>query len=364
MSFQVFAQHPQKPDTHNSSWRLFQKAESEFAAGQYGKAISLCQDAKQIRRDESDWTDYVMRTALNAYQVRHVGDNIDAVISILKERENYDALDIIQSLIDKKSADFFDNSISRLHEYLIQLKDYPEADFLLAKIYRVEGEYEFAMNFLEEARIHSDILDIPDMKYDILYEMAEVADVQKKKDVYEKCLLLVVSNDGFYKDETLKKAFLRTINSHKSDSVDRFFMLYRVDAHNSIKAYLKLSDFYDDENKISESLLMDCYGVLASFTNILSILQERNPDYSYDTLEGFLKECRKWDDICQWCNMAGIWKGFFQFAKKCALSKAEYFSAGLFKLMAGFCPEEYWARASEEYIENEINRKYADPLAE
>ena len=50
---------------------------------------------------------------------------------------------IINENIYYKGLDFFDQSITKLIQYIKTKSEYPEAYFLIAKIYEVEGEYWF-----------------------------------------------------------------------------------------------------------------------------------------------------------------------------------------------------------------------------
>ncbi len=338
-------------DDFQESWRIFQKAKDEYKKGNYGESIKLAQDAKEARRNESEKNDRILTRALDSVEVRREGDEIPAVLKILEKREEKEVCNLINLLVSKKGADFFNNSISNLHEYLVKLRSYPEADFLLAKIYRLEGEYDLSMDYLENARVSSGILDVPSEKYDILYEMADLAGIQKNMQVYEKTLLLIVEGDGFYKDSTLHRAFLRTMNVKRSDNADRFFMLYRADALNSMKAYNLLSNFYKDSGKKKDALLMNALGTLTGFTHVLSILQSRDPEYSYTTITGFFEECRRYEDICRWCTENSVWKSFYDFADKSFDSSYEYFSVLLLDVLKSECPEQYWANCAKEKLE-------------
>mgnify|MGYP007069974171 CR=1 FL=1 len=124
------AQHPVKPKTSEQSWRVLAKAQVAFDKGDYGDAIALCEEAKKSRDRELEWNRYVMENTLNSPEVKRKGPFISDLIPVLKEREDFDALEIINYWIGKRGSEYFDNSLPKLYEYLMRLSEYPECDFL------------------------------------------------------------------------------------------------------------------------------------------------------------------------------------------------------------------------------------------
>ena len=141
------------------------------------------------RKKESQWYVDTLEQALKPMAVQNAGDNIDVVKKILIERNSTEAVKVINDVVTLKGANYFDNSIQAIIDYYKTFYIYPEADFLEAKIYRLEGEFELAKQFYIEAWKNSDKLDIPMEKYDILYELASLYKIQNNLADYEKTLL-------------------------------------------------------------------------------------------------------------------------------------------------------------------------------
>ena len=76
--------------------------------------------------------------------------------------------------IEKQGLDFFNGSYSDLIEFVSVYAHYPEADFLLGKIYKLEGEYSVALNYMKDAYEYSVNLDVSMEKYDLLYEFGRL----------------------------------------------------------------------------------------------------------------------------------------------------------------------------------------------
>ncbi|MBR5964779.1 MAG: hypothetical protein IK015_01495 [Treponema sp.] len=342
------AQHPVKPKVSEQSWRVLAKAQVAFDRADYGEAIALCEDARKSRGKELKWNSYVMQNTLSSPEVKKKGPFISDLMPVLKDREDFEALEIINAWLDRKGADYFDNSLPKLFEYLKRLNEYPECDFLLAKIYRLEGEYDLAMQFLKNSMKQIDLLDVPAQKYDIYYEAADLAKVIGNQNEWESYLLLVVANDGLYKDEASKRAMVRTVGLKRKDLVNYFFMLHRYSAVNSIRAYFELGQFYKSQKKIRDYWNMTADGVVCAFTWTLEILRDRNPEYTFKNLEGFFEECGRYEDVLAWANKNGVWKGFYEMAQSAIQNGWLNFGMNLLQTMASSCPDKYWAAAAKK----------------
>lgn len=344
------AQHPVKPKVSEQSWRVLAKAQVNFERGDYGEAISLCEAARESRAKELKWNAYVMQNTLNSPEVKKKGPFISDLIPVLKGREDFDALEIIDFWLGKKGADYFGNSLPKLAEWLNRLDEYPECDFLLAKIYRLEGEYDLALRFLKNARAQSDLLDVPAQKFDILYESAALAKAMGDKSELEGCLLLVVADDGLYKDDASKRAMARSAALKRKDVVDYFFMLHRHSALNSIKAYFELGQIYKGQKRLRDAWNMTANGVVCAFTWTLEILRDRSPEYSFGSLKGFFAECGRYEDVMAWAGSKQVWKGFYDMALLAKENGFGKFGSSMLEIMASSCPDQYWAAAAKNSL--------------
>ena len=341
------AQHPVQPKVSEQSWRVLAKAQVAFDKGDYGDALALCEAAKQSRAKEVEWNQYVMNNTLHAPEVKKNGPFISDLMPILKEREDFDALDIINYWLGKRGAAYFGNSLPKLYDFLKRLNEYPECDFLQAKIYRLEGEYGMAMSFLQNARSQSELLDVPAQRFDILYETADLAKVMGDEKEWEGSLLLIVADDGLYKDDAAKCAMARSAGLKRKDSVDYFFMLNRHSALNSIRAYFDLGQLYKDQKRNRDSWNMTASGVVCAFTWILEILKDRSPEYSFENLAGFFRECGRYEDVLAWTGKNNVWKGFYEMALSAKDNGWTSFGSSLLEIMAASCPDEYWSAAAK-----------------
>ena len=165
--FSLFAQVvPKKPVSSEYSWRILQDAQFAFDKGEFSRAMNLANKAKANRVAESDYEVYILDVALSPLAVRKAGEDFDAVLEVLKERDQNEAISIINRYLELYGEKFFQYSVHKMENWVEEKRVYPEADFLIGKIYRLEGEYKTAIDFYEKARLERAFLDIPDKVYD------------------------------------------------------------------------------------------------------------------------------------------------------------------------------------------------------
>ncbi|MCR5606663.1 MAG: hypothetical protein K6F69_07595 [Treponema sp.] len=207
-----------------------------YNSGSYGEAIRLAEKAKLNRIAQCEWYRYALNSALRVSSIQHAGDSIDRVLHALKEDDLRDATSIVEYFIRIHTADFFDNSISKLFDFATSRKEYPEAEYLLGKVYQIESEYDLAFHYYDKAWKNAEYLDVPDEKYDILYSIADLAYTISDFDKYETTLLLVLDSDESFKDESFINTYMQVLNNSRTMTPDRFFQLYRTGTARSIKA--------------------------------------------------------------------------------------------------------------------------------
>lgn len=365
----VFAQTPKKPEITSLSWMTLQDAQLSYEQGDFGEAVRLVDTAKSKRRDEVAWSLYVLNQALNPSAVQVVGDNIDAVVEVLKERNAEDALTVIHDVLVKRSQEELNYSIAKLVKTVALYEEYPEADFMLGKLYMLEGEYVLADAFLTRAWEHADILDIPDQRFDILYQMAYLAKLQKDYEKFEKSLLLVIASDGYVnsagEDGTFIKAVKRSINASDM-TLDKLFLLYRSTAYTSLSAYYQLANYYRDNGKQEKALTMSTLAALIAFTRMYEAVKERDMEYVYADRETdiyrqpngavlknvssskksnfvrYLEKVGEYYEIADWGARNGVWEGFYNYAQILYESDCKVLSEGMYSSLSQFCPEDFW----------------------
>ncbi len=327
-------------------WRYLKMAENAFVSGDLGKAISCAETAKQNRKQNNDWKIYTLENTLRLADVRRAGDLIEDVVPVLLSHNQTDAVNILRTVQTGKNGDSFKGSFSAILAYLAEDYYYPEADYLMGKVYRLEGETDLAFEYMNSAYEHADKLDVYDVRFDILYDLADLSYDTEKESDYEKYLLSVLKDDNVYRDDGLYKAMNRIITENKPESVEKFFLLYRCENYHSLQALEGLSVYYLTRGEKEKALRCSSMASIIAVTKITSSLKSRLTDYSYVSLEDTLNRVASQTDIVSWGNNNGIWELYYNFASICYATGNTRFAGELFAVLSRSEPVEYWRTLS------------------
>ena len=357
-------------------------AQNAFENGDYGKALSLAERAKDERIKVVESELKILEQTQKIAAVRKAGDSLDDIMSELRQRNQAKAIDVIENYVDKYGKDRFSGKYSVLKDFIIRTKNFPESDFLIGKIYRLEGETSVAEDYMNKAYDKKDILNVPDLKYDILYELAEISKDKHDNDGYERYFKNILKDDKYYADEEPKDAktavnaakasndkadiensknihnkraymnsIVRLIKTNRADSVEKFFLMYRNDSDISTKALAGLSDFYFKQGQNEKALRCSALGCITALTKIEEILKDRLTDYSYTSFADLLKNASAYSDVVSWGNKNGIWQMYFNFAEIANSCGCKNFAQELFSILKDYEPESYWRNRAERSYE-------------
>lgn len=357
-------------------------AQNAFENGDYGKALSLAEKAKDERIKVVESELKILEQTQKIAAVRKAGDSLDDIMSELRQRKQAKAIDVIENYVDKYGKDRFSGKYSVLKDFIIRTKNFPESDFLIGKIYRLEGETSVAEEYMNKAYDKKDILNVPDLKYDILYELAEISKDKHDNDGYERYFKNILKDDKYYADEEPKdvktavnaakaskdkadiensknihnkraymNSIVRLIKTNRADSVEKFFLMYRNDSDISTKALAGLSDFYFKQGQNEKALRCSALGCITALTKIEEILKDRLTDYSYTSFADLLKNASAYSDVVSWGNKNGIWQMYFNFAEIANSCGCKNFAQELFSILKDYEPESYWRNRAERSYE-------------
>ena len=343
MSFAAYSQIvPKRPVASEFSWRILQQAQVAFENNDYSNSINLANKAKENRKAESEWEFYILDTALSPLAVRRAGTDFDDVLDVLKERDENEAISLINKYLNLYGKDRFKNSVTEMVAWVKEKNVYPEADYLIGKIYQIEGEYETAYRFFEKARVSKNFLDIPDELFNILFSMAELSRLMGKEELYEQSLILILSYDTNFNNTVLKNAVFRIVDANKKENVNRFFSLFRADSVVSLDALYRIAEIYHDRNETNNALYAFALCSIESFTHIFTSISERDTDFSYTTFSDFLEKVGEYDDVLAWCEENHVWESMITFAQLCSEHGCVEFSNQFFLDMYKSAPGKYW----------------------
>ena len=325
---------PKKPRDLSGDVKLLRLSLIEFDNGNYGEAFRLANEAKTARSEIVAWEADTLAYAMKSREVQRADGVLTDVLASLKKREDYDAVEIVERYVGKKTIGFFHNSAPALVSYVSTRFSFPEADRLIGRIYALEGEYALSKQYLMNAWESAALLDVPDERYDILYELSDIAFIEKDFDGYEKDLLLIVKNDSLLKNKAFEDAFALIMQNGEAGSMEKFFTLFRSDDYTALASYFKLASYYEERGFSDKALKAFALGTLTGFTKMYNTVKARDPEFEYENLSSFFKEAARFPDIVEWASAQSIWKGFSDFADCMKKAGNERFAFDLYTALS------------------------------
>ena len=324
------------------SARLLEDAQFAFDSGEYGKALLLAEEARLLRQKEATESLDALNAALHPQEVQNAGDNIHDVVAVLQSRDVYDVVNLIEYTITFHNGAFFNGSVTEIQNHLAAKKIFPEAVHLIAKIYEFEGEYELSYSYYMDAWNNADILDIPESKYDILYDMANLSYNFNDYENCEKALMLIIASDPYYGNDGFTTALTNSVQ--RGYSADKIFNLYRADCYRSIPAFFRLTELYVEQERYQEAFKMSLFGTLSSFTRMNNFLANRVTEFQYENLREFFYTAINNYELAQWSMDQGFWRCFYRLADLGSqmFPENEDFAKELLVVIAQTAPESYW----------------------
>ena len=330
----LFGENPQ------NSWKALEQATRALDEDDPASALRYAEIAKELRQKEYKEKISILESAIIPLPVQQVGDLIPDVLYVLESRNSYDAVNLINELLDKLGASYFSNSITNIQLYLENYLEYPEADYLIGKVYMYEGEYDIAKEYYARALSFSDILDVPDTQLDIKFDLAYLAQLQGDEKLYEESLLSILEESSYYSPVGENYSYsLATINAAKQPRLaDKYFLLYRIDSKKFIPAYVKIANFYHENKVEDKAFFAITLGTLAAFTRINEILSMRNYEYEYTNLHNFFELATTYSDINDWMLNNDIWNNFMLFADYVSNYDNKSLSNEMYSCIENYCP--------------------------
>lgn len=320
----------------------YQNALFEFENGEYGKALQSCENALVLRRSQKENEALILRNSLSSQDAIRAGDSISDLLVVLKERGENNTISIITYYQKRYGEELFENSVSKLAQFIDETKVFPEVLSLIGDIFKIEGEFDFADEYYRQAYENSDYLDVQDSKYEILYKMAEISRLKENDDEYETRLLNIVKNDKNFTNSNFIFAMKSTIKKNNDDSVEKFFELYRSSEFYAIKAYSLLADYYLEKNKNERALEVSALCAITGFTKIIDTVSARDITFTYDGFEDLLVNVNSSPDLVEWGIKNDVWKSFNVLSQSAGKCGCNNFQNRMNSILSRSSPEKYW----------------------
>jgi tetratricopeptide (TPR) repeat protein len=235
-----------------------------------------------------------------------MGDYLDLLETYIAGQGPADAAAALAELYYRVPKSSLNNSAARALTELGKFKDYPEAEYWIGEIYRVEGESALALTQFLKVHRQRSRFENPGFDTQLLYEIADIHRLRREYTEMERALIEILtgSNPGHPWEgeaaagDTLwsnkSGAFAQTsmLNILGQDGITRFLTLYRYNNTTVEKAHRRLGFYYyaaGRHNQAAEHLM---FAFLIQNTILLEEVLRSEYDYTFTTLGGLMEKVR------------------------------------------------------------------------
>jgi tetratricopeptide (TPR) repeat protein len=330
-------------------WYLLEEGKKFFREGDYASALVNFEDARNERRQVWERRERVFISLLSIHEVRRFGDALDIVERYITERNQFDAAEALNELIFYLGRDALKNSARTTLSLFGLLKEYPEAEYWIGEVFRLEGEKEIALMQYRKA-LNDDVdAQAPDWKTGVLYKIAELSGDTRNYNEMERTLGRILSDDALWRDtdDFVRNAMMRTL---ENEGIDKFLTMYRHDNGKSEKAHRLLGYYYyiSGRYKPAESHLL--FAVLNANTVIIEEAIRKRYNFSFTSLDNLMFEIERRPDLKKYMADVEYYKSLYYLGAALYANGMLNPARGIWRFLSNQPDAGEWAQRSQNQL--------------
>ncbi|MCL2186293.1 MAG: hypothetical protein FWB86_10645 [Treponema sp.] len=174
-------------------WLSLEQGKQKFRQADYGNALMLFEDARRNRRAMYEQLERDFINFLSMAEVRRIGDSLEHIERFSVERSYTAANAALQELYYRYPKSSFINSASSALGAFSKLKSYPEAEYWIGEVYRIEGELPLALTQYRKAYSLRQGADDPRFGLSLQYKIADIHRIKQEYTEFEKELNAIIT---------------------------------------------------------------------------------------------------------------------------------------------------------------------------
>jgi hypothetical protein len=291
-------------------WLSLEYGKQRFRVGDYGGALLLFEDARRDRRAMYEQMERDFINFLSIGEVRRIGDSLDILDSYSRDRFYFSASAALDELYYRVPKQSLNNSANAALKAIGKLKDYPEAEYWIGEVYRIEGELSLALAQYRKTYALRELMEDPGFSTSLQYKISSVLRIRQEYNEMERVLLSIINDLDTLWVNTRRAEITRIENAGErnalpvpyaqasasfasqamartleTEGIGRFLELYRYNNRTVEQAHRLLGFHYAATGRPSaEQHLM--FAFLIQNTIIIEEITRRQFDFSISDPEG------------------------------------------------------------------------------
>jgi len=311
-SFPLFAQPASQP-----WWLTLEQGKSKFRSGDYGGALLSFEDARRQRRAMYEQMERDLINFLSTREARIIGDSLEILERYSSDRHYTAVTAAFNELYYRVPKANFNNSANAALAALGKLKDYPEAEYWIGEVYRIEGELALALSQYRRTYAMRELLEDSGFGVTLQYKISDILKIRQEYNEMERAMLSIIGDhDTLWVNAEIREnppaavsldrgtppvpyaqssaSFARTAMTRtlESDGVNRFLELYRYNNGIVEQAHRHLGFYYAVSGRPpAQQHLM--FAFLIQNTIIIEEVRRRQFDFTFTDLSKLAEEINK-----------------------------------------------------------------------
>ena len=295
-------------------WLSLEYGKQRFRSGDFGAALMLFEDARRDRRAMYEQMERDLITLLSTVEARQIGDSLEWIERLARDRRFTAATAALQELYHRVPRASLNNSANAALAAIGRLKDYPEAEYWIGEVFRIEGELSLALNQYYRALAMRDNLEDPGFSTALRYKISSIHGTRQEYAEMERALLFIINDldtlwvnagasqtngrNGLqqiplsYEQASASFARAAMTRTLENDGVNRFLELYRYNNLQVEQAHRLLGFYYASIGRPSaQHHLM--FAFLIQNTIIIEEVRRRQFDFTFSNLPALAQEINR-----------------------------------------------------------------------
>ena len=290
-------------------WLSLEYGKQRFRVGDFGGALRLFEDARRDRRSMYEQMERDLINFLTIPDVRRMGDYLDRVELYAADRRYTAATAAFDELFFRIPKSSFNNSAAAALAAFDRLKVYPEAEYWIGEVFRIEGELPLALTQYRRAYDMRGTLEDPGFSVTLQYKIADILRLRQEYNEFERIILSIInefdtlwvnsaSGDAArlntqvtvpYDQASASFARAGMTRMLEENGINRFLEMFRYNNSAVEPAHRTLGFYYAISGRTSaEQHLM--FAFLIQNTIIIEEIRRRQFDYTFTTLSSLMEE--------------------------------------------------------------------------
>jgi len=286
----------------------------------------------------------------------------------IAERRESAAAAALAELYYRVSKTTFKNSVALALKEFNRQKNYPEADFWLGEVYRIEGELNMALIQYERALSNKDLLETPAFEIEILYRITDIHRIRGNYQEMEKRTIEIIEGlnaSGLSRDRLWTEGASNQIRAGMSrivenEGITRFLTLYRYSNTETEKAHRLLGYFYYASSRYVPAAEHLMFSFLIQNSILIEEIVRRDFDFTFESLENLMSRVRSRPELMAFIEETEYFRTIYSFAAALYTTGKTRPARELWAFLAGSREAGEWGerarRNPNPYIEQPVER--------